>query len=64
MLFLFFVVVVLFFLGGGFFGHGFVISFLYPLLTFVCGGCTVFTLSVHPSERPSVRPSVRKALIP
>ena len=38
--------------------------FVIPPADFVCGGYTVFTLSVRPSVRASVRPSVRNALFP
>ena len=34
------------------------IAVIIPPANCVCGGYTVFTLSVHPSERPSIRPSV------
>ena len=36
----------------------FISFFIIPPANFVCGGYTVFTLSVRPSVRASVRPSV------
>ena len=39
-------------------------SIIIPPANFVCGGYTVFTLSVRACMRPCVRPSVHKVLFP